>query len=322
MNNEVLKDNISIVTVCDNNYVMLLATLLKSIERNNKSKREIDFYIVNDNITRKNQVKFEKSFNNDLINIKWLIMADLIPNGARVPTDKSTYPLNIYIRLFIPYFMPQEIERVIYLDVDMVVLGNIGDLWNTDLSGNIIGAVQDTFGTAFYGIKNHKDLGISEDSKYFNSGMLLIDTIEWRKNGITEDIIVCLQNNTEFAQYPDQYGLNVVFANKWFEMDEKWNTYTYKDEEDPLLIHYIGYKPIYKDYSGKKEYLDLFFYYLNLTQWKGMTPVSKYFRYALKFKTRVKKKLTKLLSFSKKKNTVWIIIFFLLFPILNFVAHL
>jgi len=296
MSNITLKDTISIVTVCDNNYIMLLATLLKSIEKNNKSQREIDFYIVNDNITKKNQIKFEKSFNNNLINIKWLAMADLIPKNAIVPTDTSTYPLNIYIRLFIPHFVPQEIERVIYLDVDMVVLGDIVDLWDTALSGNIIGAVQDTFGTAFYGIKNHKNLGISEDSKYFNSGMLLIDTIEWRKNGITEDIIVCLKNNKEFAQYPDQYGLNVVFANKWFELDEKWNTYTYKYDETPLLIHYIGYKPIYKDYSGRKEYLDLFFYYLNLTQWRGMTPISKYFRYVLKFKTRVKKVLTKSLN--------------------------
>lgn len=293
MNKEVLKGNISIVTVCDNNYIMLLATLLKSIEQNNKSQREIDFYIVNDNITKKNQIKFEKSFNNNLINIKWLIMTDLIPKSALVLTDKSTYPLNIYIRLFIPHFMPQEIERVIYLDVDMVVLGDIVNLWETNLSNYIIGAVQDTFGTAFHGIKNHKDLGILEDSKYFNSGMLLIDTIEWRKNGVTEDIVACLQNNKEYAQYPDQYGLNVVFANRWFELDEKWNTYTYKYDETPLLIHYIGYKPIYKDYSGRKEYLDLFFYYLNLTQWRGMTPVSKYYRYALKFKTRVKKFFTR-----------------------------
>lgn len=304
MSNKFPIDNISIVTVCDNNYIMLLATLLKSIEMNNKSQREIDFYIVNDNITKKNQIKFEESFNNNLININWLPIANIIPNNTIVLTDESTYPLNIYIRLFIPYFIPKEVKRIIYLDVDMVVLGDIKELWELDLACNIIGAVQDTFGTAFYGIKNHKDLGILEDSKYFNSGMLLIDTLEWRKNGITEEIIICLKNNKEFAQYPDQYGLNVVFANKWFEIDAKWNTYTYKYEETPLLIHYIGYKPIYKDYSGRKEYLELFFYYLNLTQWKGMTPVSKYFRYMLKFRTRIKKKLAgvKSWNFSKKKN--------------------
>src|SRR5690606_33634254 len=145
-------DSITIVTVCDNNYIMLLASLLKSIEVNNTHGRPIEFYIVEDNISNRNKDKFEDSFFDNSIVIHWLKMASVVPKEAIIPSDSSTYPLNIYVRLFIPQFIPSKIRRVIYLDVDMVTEKDISELWETDIGDEIIGAVQDTFGTAFHGI--------------------------------------------------------------------------------------------------------------------------------------------------------------------------
>src|SRR5690606_13336913 len=96
--------NVTIVTVCDNNYIMLLAALLKSIETNNVLKKEIDFYIVEDSISNRNRIKFMRSFASESINIHWLKMTEIIPKDSIIPADSSTYPLNIYIRLFIPHF--------------------------------------------------------------------------------------------------------------------------------------------------------------------------------------------------------------------------
>src|SRR5690606_6741170 len=166
------------------------------------------------------------------------------PKQLTLPVDGSTYPLNIYARLFIPHFVPQEVEKVVYLDVDMIVLKDVFDLWNIDISGYTIAAVHDTFDTAYYGIKNYEELGIPKDSKYFNSGLLMIDTVKWRRDRITEKLMRCLIKYKEYAKYPDQYGLNVIFANAWYELDSRWNTFIYKDEEDPHILHFIGYKPI------------------------------------------------------------------------------
>src|SRR5690606_10298929 len=102
-----------------------------------------------------------------------------------------------------------------------------------DIEDNIIGAVQDTFGTALHGIANHRELGIPPDAKYFNSGLLLIDTVKWRKCSITEALVSCLKQNRAHAKYPDQYGLNVVLTGRWYELDKRWNTYTYQEEGEP-----------------------------------------------------------------------------------------
>lgn len=280
---------ITIVSVCDNNYAILLGALMKSIEMNIDSSTSVDYYVIEDNINAKNKSKLERSVNRQVINISWLKMNDVIPKTFSLPTDTSTYPLNIYVRLFIPYFLPQNLNRVIYLDVDMIVLGNIDRLWNVDLNGEIIGAVKDTFGSAYYGIPNYLELGIPAECEYFNSGLLVIDCRQWRAAKITSILIDCLERNKSYAKYPDQYALNVVLFDKWSKLDSKWNTYTYEKELDPYLIHYIGYKPIFRDYDGNSEYLDQFYHYLNLTPWKGFRPKSKYVRYFSKLKTKIKK---------------------------------
>src|SRR5690606_1373099 len=106
---------------CDNNYVVLLAALLKSLERNIDDGHCIDFYIVEDNISEKNKWKIHDSIRCENIHIKWMLLDSVMPDNFILPVDASTYPLNIYVRLFIPYFLPAHVDKVIYLDVDMIV---------------------------------------------------------------------------------------------------------------------------------------------------------------------------------------------------------
>jgi lipopolysaccharide biosynthesis glycosyltransferase len=283
---------IVIVVACDNHYMPLLAGLLKSIEVNHKSEEHIHFFILDDGISGKNKLKLTRSVSPSIFTLHWLEKDKVIPKGMSIPYDNSSYPLIIHMRMFIPYFIPEEYEKVIYMDVDMIVNDDISDLWKTDLGEFTIAAVIDVrireFGNS-HAVENYIGLGFDADTKYFNTGLLLMNTKKWRENDLTPRIFKCIDDNRKFANYPDQYGLNVVFANNWLQIDTKWSWSAEEWNPDASLVHFIWRKPIYKTYMFDKRYQEMFFRYLSLTQWNGFVPISE-------FKRLLKKGMNKLLK--------------------------
>ena len=266
--------SLNIVVASDNHYIILLAALIKSIEANLSKGHTITVYIIEDNVSDENKVKLQKSINTNITSLIWKEMNSVIPEGMKLPLDRSSYPLNIYMRLFIPYFIPEEIERVLYLDVDMIVLKDIATLFENDLEKYVIAAVLDpriiTFDNSWGGVLNYNELGLAPDTRYFNTGLLIMNTKKWREQSVTEKIIECIDNNKKFANYPDQYGLNVVLANQWLELSPLWNHFsTLPANETPYLIHFVERKPIYKAYNYSEEFKKIFYSYLKQTEWKN-----------------------------------------------------
>ncbi|WEK21212.1 MAG: glycosyltransferase family 8 protein [Candidatus Pedobacter colombiensis] len=291
-------DPIVIVCVCDDHYAILLTALIKSIELNHLSNEKLEFFIVEDKITEANKVKIINSINTQNISIHWLPMKDCLPENTRIPLDKSSLPLNIYTRLFIPYFIPSTFKKVIFLDVDMIVLEDISKLWLIDLDSNIVAAVQDQFiqiVSKWGGISNYEQLGIEPDNKYFNAGLMVIDIKKWQKSDITNKVIDCIFDNSSLAQFQDQYGLNAILAKEWKELDPLWNRFAYSEDKTPFLIHFTGRKPIYKSYKYSEAYKAIFFEYLNQTEWKGFKPISETKRY-LKKTSNILEKFRKKIS--------------------------
>jgi len=284
---------LNIVVASDNHYIILLAALIKSIEANISDNKRITIYIIEDNVSASNKKKLQLSIDPKITSLIWRGMKEVIPEGMKLPLDRSSYPLNIYMRLFIPYFIPEEIEKVLYLDVDMIVQNDISVLFENDLSSYVIGAVLDprivTFDNSWGGILNFKELGFPGSTRYFNTGLLLMNTKKWRAENVTEKIISCIDNNKKFANYPDQYGLNVVLANQWLELNPLWNHFCTSDHPGPFLIHFVQRKPIYKSYDNIEEFKNLFYKYLGQTKWKGFKPIGESSRYLKKLKNIINK---------------------------------
>lgn len=280
---------LTLVVASDNHYLILLAALLKSIEANLAKGLVLDVFVIDDKVTDANKKKLAKSVDPSIIQLHWQSMNSVIPDGMQLPLDRSSYPLNIYMRLFIPYFLPKEIEKVLYLDVDMIVQQDISVLFGTDLGKNIIAAVLDpriiTFDNSWGGILNYQELGLSAKDRYFNTGLLLMDLPKWRAANLTVRILECIDNNKKFAFYPDQYGLNVVLANQWQELDVRWNHFSTIDpQEPPFLIHFVERKPIYQSYNYNESFKRIFFQYLKQTEWKDQKPIGENARYVKKLK--------------------------------------
>ena len=202
---------IALVTVTDNHYVVLLAALLKSIECNLSPTATIDVWVIADGVSKNNKQKLGASFFSSAIYIHWVPAAQVLPKGTKLPTDKTTWPQNIYLRLFIPNILPINVDRYLVMDVDMINCKDITQLWQTGLGGKIIAAVQDprvpTFANSWGGIANYKELSFDGDTKYFNSGLMLVDAQKWKAENITQKTLDAINNNIKYAQYPDQYGL-------------------------------------------------------------------------------------------------------------------
>jgi lipopolysaccharide biosynthesis glycosyltransferase len=135
---------IPIVVVTDEHYVIMLAALLRSIQENHLSGEHIAVYVIADGVKRSSQRKIKASVKADMFTITWLKMDDTIPKGVKLPLDHTSYPVTIYLRLFIQYIVPKETTKALFLDVDMIMLTDISTLYNTDLGENVIAAVQDT----------------------------------------------------------------------------------------------------------------------------------------------------------------------------------
>lgn len=289
---------ITVVTVCDNHFAVMLAALIKSIEINHLSAEIIDLYIVEDRMSGTNKGLISNTVQNTKILIHWLAM-DQVVDKRKLPLDASTFPLNVYTRLFIPYFLPDSCNKAIYLDVDMIVRKDLSVLWHVDMQGRTIAGVLDRaerVSTSWAGIANYKELGIHPEAGYYNSGLLLLDLEQWRRSKLTEEVVASIIQNKQYANFPDQYGLNVVFANKWHTLDPKWNTYAFQETKDPYIIHFIGVKPIYSSYDNNIEYKKEFFEYLSKTGYKNYKPKSGYVRFLKKLYNLAEKKIKSLVK--------------------------
>jgi lipopolysaccharide biosynthesis glycosyltransferase len=123
-----------------------------------------------------------------------------------------------YCRIFMSSILPQQVSRVLYLDCDLIVLQKIDDLLNTNLSDNYVAAVRETIAP-----KDYERLGMRTDLPYFNSGVLLMNLLEWRKNSIEKTLVNFINSHPEKILYWDQDVLNYCFQKKWIQLSYNWN---------------------------------------------------------------------------------------------------
>jgi lipopolysaccharide biosynthesis glycosyltransferase len=133
----------------------------------------------------------------------------------------ARYGLATFYRLLLPALLPVKIEKLIYIDVDIIVIGDLSELYNTDITAVPIAAVPDPVEW------DRPDLGIPDRANYFNAGVLLINISLWKEQQIAEKAIAFLKQYPEKATYVDQDALNAVLIGNWKKLDDKFN-YTYR----------------------------------------------------------------------------------------------
>ena len=291
---------ISIALASNDNYAVLMAALIQSVIVNHHTDEAITFYLLNDHISSSSQKKINSlASHSTKFNIQWIAADDVFPADVKFPTDNSAFPRTAYLRLFAPYILPKDVKKLIYFDVDMIIRADVSELWAVDLQGFTMAAVADVgkvAGCSWGGIPNYKQMGISADAAYFNSGMMLIDCERWIAENVPNHVFKVMEDNLKYVNYADQYGLNVVFTGKWLPIDPMWNWFAINYHPNPKCIHFLDIKPIFKSYNSDPEFRKEFFKYLDMTPWKGMTLKSDFNRLLNKILVRAGKKIRSVFS--------------------------
>lgn len=179
---------------------------------------------------------------------------DALPN-TRVPK----YNLLEYLAIDL---LPVDVERVLTIDADVIVLDELGPLWDTDLEGHTLAAARCTWGLWIgRGINYFDQLGLDGNAKYLQAGVKLIDMGAWRRNRIHERSMTHIEKWHDQMHLGDQEVLNAVIDDDWVELPLRWNSVTntrldlqlracaftradlHESLINPGIVHFAGRKP-------------------------------------------------------------------------------
>lgn len=146
------------------------------------------------------------------------------------PNYNTHYSKMSYIRCFFSKYLKE--DKVLYLDVDALVVGNIEELWNMDLEENYIAGVHED--GEWEGYLQVKGL----DKTYINSGVMIMDLKAIREQKL-DDKMINLLNARKFA-FPDQDVINITLKDKIKHISNKYNSTEITGfRDDAKIIHYI-----------------------------------------------------------------------------------
>lgn len=167
--------------------------------------------------------------------------------------DRGHLNRAVLFRLGLEKLAPVDSKRIIYVDADVIVLGDIRELWSADLGGNALGVVPDCYIDA---VEFARKWALPEENaNYFNAGIQLIDLEMVRREGLFSAALEFVVQYDKQLLLGDQDALNYTFWGRWTPVEPTWNVQRYvtpkeiaeekaKDrrwgKDAPRLIHYIG----------------------------------------------------------------------------------
>lgn len=152
------------------------------------------------------------------------------------------YPSITWTRVLVEDVVSPEVEKVLYLDADVLVRRSLDPLLSISLRPSVAAAVIDpafpTHGAR--GADYARALGVPPGTPYFNSGVLLIDVEGWSRHGVGEKVSAVVRRRSVPLDFVDQDALNAVLLGRWRELDPKWNSAATADAADPSIVQFVG----------------------------------------------------------------------------------
>ena len=277
------KSRIHIAFCLDNKYVMPCGITIISILENNKDI-EITFHIIGVGLTdiSKKELDFTiKEYTNASL-IHYKLDEETLQSYNLNICNTELYSIAVYARFFVADLLPKDIDKLLYLDCDMMVAKNLRPLWNIDITEYAIAGVPDPY--CMYSTDMCKRLNFNDSFVYINSGALIINLKYWRENNLRDKFLDCSIENKEKLIFPDQDVINSVLGESRLFLPIKYNVLDvyywtdaqrlngYADEaqeaiNDYVIVHFTGdSKPWLKtcQHPLKNEYLE----YKKKSPWK------------------------------------------------------
>lgn len=230
----------TIVLVEDNAYLIPLETTIKSVLYHNK---DVDFYILNNDIAPEWFKLLGKKMEVVNSTIKNIYIDKEIFEGYKTGPHIN---YATYFRFFAPEVV--DADRILYIDSDLIVTGDLSPLFEIDFQGYSIGAVDDYY-------------AYEERTSGFNAGVLLMNVAKWKEYSIVNNLLELAAEKHSIVHLADQSILNIYFENNWLELDKTYNymvgvdisnliqKYERLEDSLPVVVHFASHDKPWNTYS-------------------------------------------------------------------------
>lgn len=260
------------IAVCINkNFIQHFHAMLTSVVLNSKISR-MNIHIVHSDLDMHDYTEIQRNFERyNFVCLNFYKIDKQKFNGITILNGHLSVE-SLY-RLELPNILPSTVEKVIYLDADIIVLEDLDELYTMDLSKDYLAACNEYYPPLA------DNLNLCSAFDYFNAGVLVLNLAKWRKDNFTATCLEYAKITDKTLYCLDQDILNSVLNGNWVRLDMRWNLvksfFTNKSEfiaaygkesieaiiKKPKIVHY-------SDYSKPWHYLDehpmksLYQYYL------------------------------------------------------------
>jgi len=238
-------------------YWALAFTVMRSICLTTKRRNDVVFHLCHTALEPDHAAALDRiaeEFGATLVHYdpeQNAVFADLVATLRK----SDRFPSIVYARLILDKLLPADIDRVIYLDCDVMVCQPIELLHDIDMGDKPLAAVFDPF---HIGLKKGRDIRLKQTpfdtgDRYFNSGVLLIDLKRYAAADLPAKIHAMAKSGVLANLFFDQDLLNLVFLNNWQPLDWRFNLLDPRSSHEPLqpvIVHYTGHRHPWNIFSG------------------------------------------------------------------------
>lgn len=283
-----MSKDINILYLSDNNYAAYAGISITSLFENNKHFDNITVYVIDDSISEENKKKYLKTAEKYGRKIVFLDMSSSIKKLEEMGATKYRNSYTTYLKLFTFGILPEEVERIFFIDSDALVVDRLDDILNFDMKGMPIAAVRDALCTEY-----KVSLGIPAEDPWFNMGVMLVDVKKWKEFDCENRVIAQMKKRSSYVAV-DQDLLNISIHGQIETLPPQYNatphhyvydhdqfmkwfpqTCFYNKEEieysikHPVIHHFerfVGESPWHK--GTTHPYTKEFDYYMSISEWK------------------------------------------------------
>ena len=189
---------LSVLYITDEKYAPLVGVSVTSLFKNNPVSRiSLTVYILTTNMSTHNKTLFENLAKDYEQQICTINVGKELEKIEKLNISKYRGSSITNLRLCFDKFIPRQVQRLLYLDADTIVCGNIEELADFDMHGKMLGMVHDAYGKIIVD-KDYKG------DAYYNAGVILFDCEKWRKEMWREQILRYINDNGAQFTHPDQ----------------------------------------------------------------------------------------------------------------------
>ena len=277
---------INILCATDDNYVPYCGIMLTSLFENNPQYPICVYILIDHYLSERNVAKFKKLAKKYHQQITYVLVDKSYLE--KFPIKGQTYwSIATYYRLYAEELLPKSVDKVLYLDCDIIVTGSLASLLDIDMKGMAIGTVPDIFCNS---LEIYERLDYSPKDSYFNAGSVLLNLEYWREHNIKQRCLEYLNTHYDRIYANDQDVLNAVLHDKNIQLPI---TYNYQiqflkrnffeqysqsfqkevlDIKRPIIIHYAAPRKPWNCLYYKKPFKREWLHYKWRSQWWYLLP--------------------------------------------------